>query len=166
MIVRIRLGRKLDDYIRKDLERPHEFAYERVGFLSSRFTMLDHDTLLVFLTRYDPVDDEDYIDDKTVGARINGNAIRKAMQRVLDTKDGMFHVHMHPGNHLPGLSITDRNEIPPIIQSFRNVEPNVIHGILLMSESRYRAYVFLPSESKWIETIYISVVGFPTSLNL
>ncbi len=165
MNIGIKLSRTLDDQIRKDLNRPHKFAFERVGFVSSRYTPVDGNGILVLLSGYLSVDDDDYMEDDSVGARINGNAIRKAMQKVLDTKEGMFHVHIHPSNAVPGLSLVDKEEIPPVVQNFRNVDGGAVHGILLMSTSRYKAFVMLPKEPKLIPTTRVSVVGFPMSLN-
>lgn len=166
MNVKIKFTRHLDTIIREDLSRPHRFAHERVGFVSSRYVKLDKNNFLIFLTDYLPVSDEDYIPDTTVGARINGNAIRKAMQHTLDIKNGMFHVHIHPFNQIPDLSYTDRKEIPPVIQNFRNVDESVVNGILLLSNTHYKAYVSLPKISDLISTTRVSVIGFPLSFNI
>ena len=64
-----------------------------VGFLYGQFAPSEQP--LVVMTRYVPVPDDQYVVDDTVGARINGDAIRAAMQGVLDTGDGVFHTHLH-----------------------------------------------------------------------
>src|SRR6267143_3197136 len=76
----IKLTRELDTIIRTDLDRPHEFSAERVGFVSSAHTEINRDTFLIILKTYHPVADDNYVRDNSVGARINGNAIRAAMQ--------------------------------------------------------------------------------------
>jgi len=166
MNVKIRLSRDLESRIRTDLLRPHEYAFERVGFVSGPHSQLSASDYLIILNQYHPVSDNDYIEDHTVGARINGSAIRKAMQYVLETRNGMFHVHCHGFKGIPELSCTDENEIPPVVQNFRNVNRTSVNGILLLSNTHFNAYVSLPSQTKLIQTTNISIVGFPLFLNI
>ena len=88
MPITIHLPRGLYQGVLADLRRPHAHAAERIGFLYGR---LAPGGPLVVMTRYLPVLDDQYVVDDTVGARINGDAIRAAMQGVLDTGDGVFH---------------------------------------------------------------------------
>ena len=164
MNVKIRLSRDLEAQIRTDLLRPHE--YERVGFVSGPHAQLSVSDYLVILNQYHPVSDNEYIEDHTVGARINGTAIRKAMQYVLDTRNGMFHVHCHGFKGIPELSRTDENEIPPVVQNFRNVDRSSVNGILLLNNTHLKAYVSLPSRLDLIQTTNISIVGFPLFLDI
>jgi hypothetical protein len=110
MSIVIQLRRTLTERILEDLRRPHGHAAERVGFLFGRLTSGDTD--MVVMTRYVPVPDEQYVVDDTVGARINGDAIRAAMQGVLDTGDGVFHTHLHEWPGRPAFSRTDSTELP------------------------------------------------------
>src|SRR5688500_17842551 len=95
MSLRCRLLREM--YVRSgdDLGRNHPFAYERVGFLSGKLGNRTSSESLILFTGYYPVPDEHYVDDPYSGARINADAIRDAMQRVLDSGEGLFHVHCH-----------------------------------------------------------------------
>lgn len=165
MNIKIRLSRFLENQIREDLLRPHMFAFERVGFVSSTHSRIAEDDYVIILNRHHSVADTDYIKDRTVGARINGNAIRKAMQFVLDTENGMFHVHVHPFNGVPTMSVTDRKEIPPVVQNFRNVNQNSLNGILLLSNTHFNAFVSLPQRQKLVQSTNISTIGFPLFLN-
>src|SRR5450759_2444986 len=80
--------------MRSDLMRPHPFAYERVGFITTRAARgLDH--LVVLAEHYYPVADEDYLPDETVGAMMGPEALRKALELALLNPVGIFHVHMH-----------------------------------------------------------------------
>ena len=84
--------------VRGDLERPHEHAAERVGFLLCRAASLGSEGLLVLAADYHSVADEDYLRDESVGAMMGPAAIRKAMQRAYagGAQDvSLFHVHMH-----------------------------------------------------------------------
>ena len=51
-----------------DLRRLHDHAYERVGFLFTKTKKLRTNTVIVIATKYMPVDDADYLQDKSVGA--------------------------------------------------------------------------------------------------
>ena len=96
-------------------------AAERVGFLYARLTAGDQ--LLVVMTSYVPVADKQYVVDETVGARVNGDAIRAAMQGVIDTGQGVFHTHLHEWPGRPAFSPTDNRELPRLIPAFRAVGP-------------------------------------------
>src|SRR5437870_3462700 len=118
-MTRFRILRGLYDYVREDLRRPHPFAFERVGFVSARLGNRGTNETLVLATNYYPIADENYIDDPHSGARINSAAIRDAMQCVLDTGDGLFHVHCHKHRGKPKFSLMDLDETPRIVSSLR-----------------------------------------------
>src|SRR5215207_3980405 len=97
MNVTIRLTRELFELIKADLLRPHSYAAERVGFIFGKLgNQGSEEGRLILLSEYRPVEDGDYEDTWEAGARINSAAIRSAMQSVLDTGCGAFHVHLHP----------------------------------------------------------------------
>jgi hypothetical protein len=158
--MKIRIRHSLYEEVLKDLRRPHRFAAERVGFLTSKIGNTGGRSILI-LTDYIAVPDTQYIRDYSVGARINTEAIRAAKQRILDTKYGLFHVHLHDLSGLPTLGLTDRREIPPIIESFRNVGLNSAHGILLLSSNKAIAIVWPPGEREPKKAEKIVVVGNP-----
>lgn len=162
MNVHVRMTRKLYDEIKADLSRPHEFASERIGFISAKLGGRDSQTKFVLLSSYHPVVDSHYIEDDYVGARINASAIREAMQWVLDTGDGCYHVHMHPHLGSPRLSFTDEKEIPPIVSSLRVVGKHASHGIIVLSRNNATGYVWLPNNSKSIIAETVSIIGYPT----
>src|SRR5438270_13963485 len=94
MTCSVRMTRKFADAVVADLRRQHPWAFERVGFLYCETTRVgDHWTM--YPTYYDPVADERYLHDDSVGAAIDGAAVRRAMQRALDTRLGTLHVHLH-----------------------------------------------------------------------
>lgn len=159
--VMVRLARGLYDRVLEDLRRPHPFAYERIGFLSARLGTAADGQRLVLLTDYHQVPDHQYVKDSGCGARINSDAIREAMQRVLDTGAGSFHVHLHEHRGAPGFSGTDADETPRVVAGLRTVGPSSSHGMLLLSDDRAEAWVWLPGEAEHTRAARITVVGRP-----
>lgn len=159
MNVKVRIQRSLLDEVRADLARPHPIAAERVGFLFGQ--LADANGPLVLLTDYEPLADERYIDDPYAGARIDSQAIRGAMQSVLDRKQGAFHVHMHQWSGYPVMSYMDAEEIPRVVTGLRRVGPTLANGIVLLHEVECAAWVWLPGEENAAEAASVSVVGFP-----
>jgi hypothetical protein len=141
-----------------------KFAYERVGFLSTKLGSRKGDQPLVLVTNYYPVPDDQYIDDRHSGARINSVAIREAMQRVLDTGDGLFHVHCHAHRGRPGFGSMDSEETPRIVSALRVAGPAQAHGMLLLSNDHCIAHVWLPGSTEPIVADRVSVVGYPIEL--
>ena len=91
MSISVRLLRRLRDEIAADLHRRHAFAAERVGFVLARWSRAG-DHLLVLPYEYLPVADAHYIDDPSVGFRIDERAIRAALQATLDAQAACLHV--------------------------------------------------------------------------
>jgi hypothetical protein len=124
------------DVVRGDLERPHRFAAERVGFLLCRAGHLSDDGLVILAEAYHPVEDDDYLPDASVGAMMGPAAIRKAMQRAYAGGAGdisLFHVHMHGHHGLPGFSRVDVDESKKFVPDFFNVAPLMPHGTIVLS---------------------------------
>lgn len=124
---------------RTDLQRPHEFAAERVGFLLCRAGRLDRDDLVLLATAYHPVDDADYVDDPRVGAMMGPAAIRKSMELAYNSGSqdlGLFHVHMHEHRGLPGFSRIDITEYLKFVPDYFNAVPFMPHGALVLSHDR------------------------------
>jgi hypothetical protein len=162
--MRARFLRPLYLRVREDLARRHQFAYERVGFLSARLGNLTGAEPLALFTNYYPVPDDQYIDDCYSGARINSTAIREAMQRVLDTGDGLFHVHCHAHRGRPGFSPMDLEETPRIVSSLRIAGPTQAHGMVLLSNDHCIAHVWMPGADTPIVADGVSVVGYPIEI--
>jgi hypothetical protein len=161
MRVGARIVRELYVQVQEDLARRHEFAYERVGFLSAKLGNAAWEEPVVLFTNYHPVLDDHYIEDTHSGARINSDAIRGAMQRVLDTGYGLFHVHCHQHRGKPGFSWMDLEETPRIISSLQVAGPTQAHGMLLLSNDYCIAHVWLPTSNEPIIADRVSVVGYP-----
>ncbi|MFL5241564.1 MAG: hypothetical protein ACJ8FY_05605 [Gemmataceae bacterium] len=154
MPITIQLSRKLYKEMLTDLRRPHAHAAERVGFLYGRLA-----ASVIVMTRYVPVFDEQYMRDLTVGARINGDAIRAAMQGVIDTGDGVFHTHLHEWPGRPSFSPTDDDELPKLIPAFRAVGRDQASGLFLLSPDSAIANVWVPGASGPERAARISIIG-------
>src|SRR5438128_2848906 len=85
------------------------------------------------------------------------------MQRVMDTKRGAFHVHLHGGRGLPTLSSMDRDELPRLVKSLRVVGPKAPHGILLLSGDSCTAWVWVPGSAAPV-VAQVGIVGQPMLL--
>jgi hypothetical protein len=164
MNIQFKLSGALYQQIIRDFKRPHPFAAERVGFASGRLGSLDGGGRLILLTRYQPIPDDNYIDDPNVGARINSEAITGAMHAVYHgrlKREGIFHVHQHQQRGEPAPSKTDWREIPKMMPGFQAVGPQAPHGILILSTDHGSAWVWLPGGEEPIAADRISVIGVP-----
>ena len=157
----LRISKALIEQIRSDLKRPHSHAAERVGVVFAQMGNVQGKELLLLPTRYEPVLDQEYIEDRFVGARIGSAPIRRAMQTILSEGLGAFHVHTHEHRGRPRFSRVDLQHLPPLVQSFRSVGPRLAHGALLLSDDQCACLVWLPGKSESSADGRIAVVGRP-----
>jgi len=163
-VVKMKLPGSLYRHMLADLKRPHRFAYERVGFVYAKTTVLSDGTYLINYTEYHPVADEHYVEDDSVGARIGSAAIRGAMQKILDENCSGFHVHLH--NHVgqPRPSGDDKEGLPGIVESLANLKPSLPHGILILSKDSCYALVKVNGEKHFVIPEIIAAVQYPMVL--
>ena len=161
----IRIPQLIHGQMLDDLRRPHPYAEERVGFLHTTSKVLADNTVLIIATEYIPVEDENYIDDDRVGAKINSVAIRAAMQRSLERKGGCFHVHLHDHRGQPGPSRTDKNGLPGVVESLANIAPAQANGFLILSQNSFYASIKILGEKEFLQPNAVSVVGKPMLLS-
>lgn len=128
--------------IRADLIRPHAFAHERVGFISAGLSSMGHD-LVVMARRYRAVRDEDYLNDRTVGAMMGREAIRNALEWAMQAGHAVFHVHTHGGHGVPGFSGVDIRENRKFVPDFFKVAPQCAHGALVLSDDAARGQIWV-----------------------
>jgi ThiF family len=147
-----------------DLNRPHPFAMERVGFFSTRCSRFKS-TLLVHCIGYTPVEDGHYIYDDTVGVRIGPQAITAAMTRSLTGGVGQIHVHAHGGRGLPSPSGIDSDELPPLLRSLNNANSSAAHGWMILSDSDAWASISLDGNLVTEYPPEVSLIGFPLVAN-
>jgi hypothetical protein len=128
--------------IRTDLVRPHAFAHERVGFISAGLSSMGRD-LVIVARGYRPVRDEDYLNDRTVGAMMGREAIRKSLEWAMQAGHAIFHVHTHGGRGIPGFSSVDIRENQKFVPDFFKVAPQCAHGALVLSDNAARGQIWI-----------------------
>jgi hypothetical protein len=164
MSITLRIPREIHEGLLGSLQEPHPFAGERICFCHITAGNRGHEGELVLVTDHWSVPDGQYIDDPRSGARINSTAIQSAMQRILDTGRGVLHVHLHDFPGMPEFSRMDRAEIPRLVESFRHMNPNVPHGMLVLSPDSARASVVMAGGQALQHVNQFSVVGWPTTV--
>src|SRR3989441_3753775 len=145
--------------VREDLVRTHEFAAERVGFLSWRAAKLRPRGLVILAHDYHPVSDNDYVNDSTVGAMMGSEAIRKALQFAYGNEVGMAHVHMHDHCGSPCPSRTDLSETAKFVPDFWHVKPQMPHGAIIVSRDSISGRCWYPGRSKPVSISKLTIVG-------
>lgn len=128
--------------VRHDLMRRHSFAHERIGFITAR-AAAGRDHLVLLAEGYYPVEDEDYIRDPTVGARIGQDALRKALNLALLNPVCVLHVHMHLLPARLWFSQIDLSEQLNFIPDFFKVRSELPHGALVLSPHSVAGQIWL-----------------------
>jgi hypothetical protein len=159
MRVEFKVRGSLLTQMRKDLQRPHAFAFERVGFISCGIANIAPDGLIILASEYHPVADEDYEDDRSVGAMMGSAAIRKALQFAYRNEVGMFHVHMHCHEGRPSPSRTDLEETAKFVPSFWHVRPRLAHGAIILSRDSISGRCWSPGMKGPLPLTKIAIVG-------
>jgi hypothetical protein len=144
--------------VRKDLDRAHPYAAERVGFLIGRCTR-SRSGIIIFGSRYESVPDAGYVEDHSVGAMMNQRTITAAMQIAYSEKVPIFHVHTHFGKGKPKFSGIDLRENAKFVRAFINVCPEYPHGALVLSDTDMSGLCWLPGSSKPRRIDQFTVVG-------
>ncbi len=150
--------------VHADLRRPHSFAAERVGFLLCKAGRLSEDGMVILATAYHPVEDNDYLNDLSVGAMMGPAAIRKAMQRAYNggAQDiSLFHVHIHEHKGLPGFSRIDIKEASKFVPAFFNAVPAMPHGIVVLSMDKAAGLYWHQQTGKASPINRFSIIGAP-----
>ena len=133
--------------VRHDLVRPHRFAHERIGFITTKAAQ-GKDHLAILAENYHPVADEDYVRDPAVGARIGQDALRKALNLALLNPVGVVHVHMHllPSKRLwfSGIDLVEMRNFMP---DFFKVGPRMPHAAILLSPQSAAGLVWTVPDS-------------------
>jgi hypothetical protein len=133
MTIRLKISGSLLDHLRRDLARPHRFAHERVGFLTTGAASTP-DGLMLLVRGYLSVADEDYEPALGVGARIGSAAMRKAAQSAYRPPSCLLHVHSHGGRGLPRFSGVDLDSANAFVPGFFQSCPRMPHGLLVLSD--------------------------------
>ena len=155
-----RIEKKLLELTHRDLDRPHAFAHERVGFLACATSDVPGGVVLL-AEEYLPVADEDYVDDRRVGAMMGPAAIRKALEYAFNRKTVMVHVHRHEHRGTPTFSKVDLSESARFVPDFWKVRPGLPHGIVVLSRNSMAGLAWDPTTRRPAPMGQMSVVGRP-----
>ena len=161
MNIRFKITAELLAKIRADLHRPHQFAAERVGFISVGMAS-SRDGIVLLAQGYRAVAEEDYVPDDAVPVMMGPGAIRKAMQWALTNKVGIFHVHTHGGTSIPFFSSIDLQESAKFVPSFLNVAAERAHGAIVLSETAARGQVWLGRDGRPVDISEFVEIGAPS----
>jgi hypothetical protein len=137
----IKLTDALMRAIQHDLHRPHQFALERVGFITAGGAHAGKGVTL-YCRDYHPVDDEDYESTLAAGAQIGTDAMRKALESALATRSALLHVHTHGGRGRPEFSSTDLRSAAQFVPAFFNALPGMPHGLVVLSNDSARGLIW------------------------
>jgi len=127
--------------VRADLERPHRFAFERVGFLTAGAARVQDGFLLVCRS-YHPIADEDYERSNSVGAQIGSSAMRKGIEAAYANSSSLIHIHTHGGVGDPEFSGVDLRSAPGFVPGFFNALPRMPHGLVVLSDDSARGLLW------------------------
>jgi hypothetical protein len=163
MKVTLKITRPLLEKLLNDLERPHGFAYERLGYISVKVAQHAYG-LNLLATAYHPVADGHYVPDENCGARMGGEAIRHAMERCHQTTTGQLWIHTHGRRRSTEPSRTDRHYGPRVATSLANAGVGIPCGWAVISEYSISGEVILP-KGEILELGSMSVVGRPMRLS-
>lgn len=158
MTVHFKITDLLLSHIRRDLRRPHPVAFERVGFVMCRLGGTV-DGLVVLARDYRPVADQHYVHNPDVGAAINGDAVRVALQHVYANPDVMMFIHEHAHDGPTRPSRVDLECWRQMVPNFWNVRPELPHGALILSHDLGMGQLWIPSQTRPQEINQFSVVG-------
>jgi hypothetical protein len=147
--------------IRRDLHRPHDFAHERVGFMTAGATRVGSHELLLMAREYRPVADEDYEPDLTVGVRIGSNAMRKAAQFAYQSRSTLLHVHSHGGYGRPDFSGVDVKSGREFVPGFFHSVPRMPHGMIVLSNDSATCMLWFDPEEDGTYAAEFIGVGAP-----
>lgn len=120
------------ELILSDLRRPHNIAWERVGFVLCK---QGADGPLLGI-RYIPIPDQNYIQPKShlIGASFDSASIRNIIQIALTEQVSIFHVHLHDFKGQADFSSVDFKSLDELIPCFSSVAPDKAHGAILFTQ--------------------------------
>lgn len=160
MRVHFKIADALYRSVLQDLRRPHRVALERVGFVTCRVGRTP-DGLVLLARGFNPVADEHYIHNPDIGAEINGDAVRLALQHAYAQPDVMMFAHEHPHRGPTWPSQVDLQCWRQMIPNFWNVRPELPHGALIFSHDVGMGHLWISRDVAPVSIDRFSVVGSP-----
>lgn len=160
-MVHLKIPALLLEDIHGDLSRSHQFAAERVGFLTCGIAVSAGGGRVLLGHRWHSVADEDYVDDPRVGAAIGGGAFRKVLQYAYSNPVSILHVHRHDHHGVPRFSPTDIRSAGEYVPSFFNVQRAMPHGIMVISFDNAAGQVWDFGRPTARSINVFQIVGYP-----
>ena len=157
-MIRLKITSALLDAVRQDLARPHAFALERVGFLKAGLAVSESDCVIL-VHSYSPVEDGNYLEDRSVGAMMGPHAICKAMATAFEHGVALFHVHSHGGRGIPQFSSIDIRENRKFVPDFFKVRPERPHGAVVLSNTSAYGHVWLNPNASPLPIDLFQLIG-------
>jgi len=159
----LRMTRSLLERLHADLDRPHPHAAERVAFLTCRPAPVSHEQMVLLGVEINPVRDEDYEEDTSVGAMLGAGAFRRIMQVAYNTPVTVIHAHRHEHHGAPWFSDLDLREARRYVPDFWKVRPGFPHGILVLSHDSAAGLIWNSRSRSPSRLRRVVVVGTPLS---
>lgn len=154
---------KISDFmlarVHADLDRPHPFASERVGFITCGIGALPKSGAVLLAAAYHPVADEHYEDDSSVGAMIGSAAFRGIMQTVYTNPACVVHVHRHNHVGMPKPGKLDKSEMSRFMPDFLHVRPERPHAALILSFDSMWAAAWVPGSPDPVLVSDFAIIG-------
>jgi hypothetical protein len=159
MKIEFRITSDLLEQITRDMDRPHVFAHERVGYVSCACSALPDSGLLILAEQYHPVADEHYLDLGIAAATINTAAIRQAMTIAFSKKASIFHIHRHEHRGRPSFGKLDIKENSRLVPDFFKVSPDKPHGALVLSHDGINGACWTATHTRPMDINAFTLVG-------
>ena len=134
MKIRMRIPQGIYWQIHTDLDRQHDFAYERVGFMACGATRLSDGGILLLAESYYPVADGAYLPSDDVRPMIGPDSNTAALHLAYTRNISMFHVHRHEMVGVPRFSRVDLKTNDRLIPDFFKVRATMPHGAIVFSQ--------------------------------
>jgi hypothetical protein len=161
MRIEFKIATGLLKRVHEDLARPHSFAAERVGFVFCKVASVMSRSVAALAFDYQPVDDQDYVNNPLAGATMGPRAIRKALQVAYNDPVSVFHVHVHGHHGQPSFSSIDLRETKNFVPDFWHVRPLFPHGALVLSLDSFSGLCWVPGRRRPVRVSSFTVVGNP-----
>jgi hypothetical protein len=123
------------DVANKDLKRPHEFAFERVGYFLGESNLEKNEIAIVDWLSFG---DEMY-QRSNVGAEIGREGMKYLMRNAFQTNMTYLHFHLHLFQKKPTFSFTDIQSIKEIVPALFSFSSASAHGAIILG-SQYVTY--------------------------
>ncbi len=161
MSARVRIPSSQLEDIHRDLDRPHAFAFERVGFLICGAATVPGGEILLSAQQWLPTDDDHYINDPRAGATIGAAAFRRVFELIYNQPATVLHLHRHEHRGVPGFSRTDAISMAQFVPGFFNACHTHPHGAVVLSHDAAVGALWLRKGAKPVAINRFDFVGQP-----